>query len=277
MTAVLRNVRRVCSVMPGLLEAGEFPSRSARRGQADSAVTTRGCPRAYTERRVSGSPAPSRVREARRRREGKRRPFARSGRTPGVGARPAHDVGPGRSVEEEPPREPRVGVAGAESSPGLLLLLLRQDAFQLLRLLRLALEGRLRFLELGLGVLDLGRELALALGGLPGLLELDLGRGHVLLSLRRLGSPGHVTNSQPDDGGDDSDHDRLRGTSRSRGCIAVYFLPLAICPCICSRFAFSLARSSVTCLSWASICVSFSDSSFSRDAAFCASARRAFT
>src|SRR5262249_53302935 len=141
-------------------------------------------------------------------------------------------------------------------------------------LILLALERLLGGLELGLGVLDLGRELALALGGLPGLLELRLGRGHVHLSLRCLGAPGHVTDSQPDDGSDDSDHDRLHGTSRSCPCVRVYFLPLAICACICSRFAFSLARSSLTCLSWASICASFADSSFSCSAAFCASAKR---
>src|SRR6185295_7060299 len=86
---------------------------------------------------------------------------------------------------------------------------------ELLGLFRLGLEGRLGLLELGLGGLDLGRELAFALRGLTGFLELRLRRGHVLLGLRRLRSPRGIADAQSDDGGDDSDHDGLHGASRS--------------------------------------------------------------
>src|SRR6185436_4870995 len=73
----------------------------------------------------------------------------------------------------------------------------------------------LGLLQLGLGPLNLGRELAFALGGLPGVLELGLGRGHVLLGLRRLRSPRGIADAQSDDDGDDPDHDGLHGASRS--------------------------------------------------------------
>src|SRR5262245_26956594 len=97
----------------------------------------------------------------------------------------------------------------------LLLLALRQDVLELLGLFGLGLQGFLGLLELGLGGLNLRRELSFALGGLPGLLQLGLGGGDVLCRLRGLRSPGDVADAQPDDCGDDSDHDGLHGTSPS--------------------------------------------------------------
>src|SRR4029453_9806167 len=119
----------------------------------------------------------------------------------------------GSGAPRGPPVPPMTGIQDAGLAR--LLLALRQDALELLGLFRVVLQGFLCLLDLGRRGLDLRRELPFALGGLPGLVQLGLGRGHVLRGLRRLRSPGHVADAQPDDGGDDPDHDGLHGTSPS--------------------------------------------------------------